>query len=572
MAELINETDTLNKGRIKINNAITDAEQAKNISQGADGKATQALANSESTQTQLDTIVIEGDSSIEAAQARVDEKGVGHSTLKERIDDGFTEVTSQLAHTMDKVSDFITFPQSPKPEKSGVKESSHKIVHKISNSQVRIVQKTNEGYVHYDLQKGGNSGVNDYGDNHELLRLYSAKPLNEAYVFFDVSEPKSRNLTIYNAPGIFNSIESELFYLPNLDTTGESHVSSDGALGMGCYVVNPSTEVEYDLPITEFDEANLLIMGTVGSGDDLQVFVAGKLVKTINAKSYVTSDNNTAFATITFKIPSKKGSSNKKFSIKLRNNASTGNNYICALNYFKLKDYKGHPITNYKGFGTNKPGWITRSGASDYALYDQEEGKWFGSYHGGEISLYNRVQWLGQPNISPSHPHAFSPIENIEDGEWRAQSNLQFYQRTSLANGKAEMISIWNFDVDGSMEMDMSYQGNVVLGNFYTALTAADVSFNYLMFPVFMFLGSNPTGNKIYTPLTEGKVSQLSQSQGLQLDTRFTKFNQERATEGPYISDVNAYRKFYYSPINGNKGRFKLPALTFSKGLDFIVR
>ena len=99
MAELIQKQDTLNEGRVKLNAAITDAEQAKITADGADTKATQALANSENTQTQLDTIVINGDSSVEAAQARVDEKGVGHTTLKDRIDDGFTKVTSQLNDT-----------------------------------------------------------------------------------------------------------------------------------------------------------------------------------------------------------------------------------------------------------------------------------------------------------------------------------------------------------------------------------------------------------------------------------------------------------------------------------------
>ena len=99
MAELIQKQDTLNEGREKINTAITDAEQAKVTAVEADVKATQALENSESTQTQLDTIVINGDSSVEAAQARVDEKGVGHTTLKDRIDDGFTKVTSQLNDT-----------------------------------------------------------------------------------------------------------------------------------------------------------------------------------------------------------------------------------------------------------------------------------------------------------------------------------------------------------------------------------------------------------------------------------------------------------------------------------------
>lgn len=109
MAELINKTDTLDQGRVKLNAAITDAEKAKDMSEQADGKATQALANSESTQTQLDTIVIEGDSSVEAAQARVDEKGESHPTLKARIDDGFSEVTEQLVDMSSDANDFILY-------------------------------------------------------------------------------------------------------------------------------------------------------------------------------------------------------------------------------------------------------------------------------------------------------------------------------------------------------------------------------------------------------------------------------------------------------------------------------
>src|SRR5690606_13534563 len=58
---------------------------------------TQALAKSESTQTQLDTIVIDGDSSVEAAQARVSVEGTPYATLKQRLDTEYEEVTTQLA-------------------------------------------------------------------------------------------------------------------------------------------------------------------------------------------------------------------------------------------------------------------------------------------------------------------------------------------------------------------------------------------------------------------------------------------------------------------------------------------
>src|SRR5690625_2238938 len=97
--EHINKTDTDNEGREKISEAIDGANAADVTSKEADTKATQALANSESTQTQLDTIVIDGDSSVEAAQARIDEKDVTHPTLKARIDDGLNSDNQQLAET-----------------------------------------------------------------------------------------------------------------------------------------------------------------------------------------------------------------------------------------------------------------------------------------------------------------------------------------------------------------------------------------------------------------------------------------------------------------------------------------
>src|SRR5690625_3974772 len=116
--EHINKTDTLNEGREKLNAAIDGANAADVTSKEADTKATQALANSESTQTQLDTIVIDGDSSVEAAQARVDEKGVPHPTLKARIDDGMNSVNQQLAEKANQET--VDVLESIKADKSYV--------------------------------------------------------------------------------------------------------------------------------------------------------------------------------------------------------------------------------------------------------------------------------------------------------------------------------------------------------------------------------------------------------------------------------------------------------------------
>ena len=65
-------------------------------------KANQALDRSANTSAQLNTLVLNGDSSVEAAQARVDTKAYAHPTLKARLDTEHQEVTAQLDQKVTK--------------------------------------------------------------------------------------------------------------------------------------------------------------------------------------------------------------------------------------------------------------------------------------------------------------------------------------------------------------------------------------------------------------------------------------------------------------------------------------
>lgn len=87
--------------------AAASAKESEIASKAIEGKADQALttarsadSKSDSTQLQLDEIVINGDSSVEAAQARVDIKNVSYPTLKDRLDKEQQEVNAQLAQTV----------------------------------------------------------------------------------------------------------------------------------------------------------------------------------------------------------------------------------------------------------------------------------------------------------------------------------------------------------------------------------------------------------------------------------------------------------------------------------------
>ncbi|SCN11916.1 SGNH/GDSL hydrolase family protein [Bacillus wiedmannii] len=70
-----------------VNDAVNKAKTAEQIANDAKTTANSANNTSNSVQEQLNQIVIEGDSSVEAAQARMDEKGIVHPNLKDRIDE-----------------------------------------------------------------------------------------------------------------------------------------------------------------------------------------------------------------------------------------------------------------------------------------------------------------------------------------------------------------------------------------------------------------------------------------------------------------------------------------------------
>lgn len=108
-------TDTLRQAYPKFNQAIDNANEAlgtantaKSTADTAKNTADKALSNSENTQTQLDTIVINGDSSVEAAQARVADDGTSFATLKERLDSSDALAIDNSQTIKDNTSHLLT--------------------------------------------------------------------------------------------------------------------------------------------------------------------------------------------------------------------------------------------------------------------------------------------------------------------------------------------------------------------------------------------------------------------------------------------------------------------------------
>lgn len=102
-APKINPTDTLRESYPKLNQAIVNANNAINTANSAKATADEAKNTANNVQAQFNQVVIEGDSSVEAAQARVSYTGTTYTTLKERLDQEHESVSTQLADNMNKI-------------------------------------------------------------------------------------------------------------------------------------------------------------------------------------------------------------------------------------------------------------------------------------------------------------------------------------------------------------------------------------------------------------------------------------------------------------------------------------
>ncbi len=479
------------------------------------------------------------------------------------------EEVNKINASLEQMNDFNKYPQSPKPPKSGVQTNSYKIIKKTGENELTVIQKTNKGYIKYVLERGFGASQEgtDYGGNHDLLRIVNVSHLQDGYVYTDVASPKTGTYeSVLYQEGARNIIEQLLMYTPSFDNN--KAFSSKGVNGLGCYGLKYGMSVEFEMEITSQSKANLLTLASSTCSQNINIYVNDIKVKNFNPRQFYFGENG--IGVVEFNVPTK-STTNDKISVKIENADSTGLFYLCALNYKKLNEYKGEYITDFKFIGSDKAGWIESKGASDYAMYDYDKKLWLGSYHGGEVLEVEQITWSSQRICESEYYLSSTTLQNIELNDWRIQEYFKIYQRTNLANGGGKMVSIFSFNVDGTIDMDFGYsEGTINLSNFYTALTCTNTNFRYLFYPFYKSFGVTPSNDYFNFQTTEGKISQVNSIDGLQLDIRFTKFNESKNSRGCSIADNVAYRKFYYGVVYGKPTIVK--NVSFSKSLDFIVR
>ncbi len=579
MAELIKKTDNLNQGREKLNEAIKDAETAKGTSAQADDKATEALAKSESTQTQLDTIVIEGDSSVEAAQARVPVEGEAYPTLKARLDAENAEVTSQLAENTEVVAKSVQSISMPENISTVKTKSPKLVIVGNTNDKLNVVQFNGVNYVLYELDAAPGTTTASVGVSWDLIRLKKAIMANDVYVSKKNYNQSSivGNLETLYAPAYRNTIESYSVYT-HPDEVQANFVSASGdGYGIGVYGLSgySPSEISWDVQIGTNRKCNILIFGTTTSSQDVDILVNGEVVVNIDTTKLAIG-NNLTYKVLDFEIPTRVNISTA-VKVTFRNNDTTGvKAYFSCLNYLKLKDYDGRDIDFYKVFTTNRK-WIDHAGASDYAIFDHDIQQWCGSYHGGESRISAQMTWASgaswQPTVAwDTGRYTMRNKADIPTG-WYITPSLKLRQLTNI-NDKGSMLSIFDWDTDGTMQMNFSlFNSSIVAETFYTALTTTHIDFNMIEYPRYENLPTD--GSNVYMQNSEGYIIQRNSSKGLSLGNRFTLFGDryipnKLKTKGWIYNDDRLYKKLYYGFADGYTDGVLINSLQFRKALDFM--
>jgi len=490
---------------------------------------------------------------------------LGETTLKTKLQN----VDSSLADTVQ---------QSPIPPKSGVLTNKPKLVILgATNDEIKIIQFNGLKYVIYKLDKvQGDNSATSVGGTWDLIRLKKVTMASNAYVAKKIVDIASTvgTLAPLLVPAFRSTTENYLSkYMSDEDTSEYISSSGDGfGIGVSSIVgANVASSVTWKVQTGSTRKCNVLVYGSGASSPSNDILVNGEVVKTFDAtKLYYNSASH--YKIIEFEMPLRADSSTV-VDVTLRNNDTTNKKlYFSCCNFIFLKDYDGRDIDFYKAFGTSSH-WINSSGANDYAIFDHDLQKFCGSYHGGETRISTNMTWYtGEYNSSvmwESGEFKWVGKELITTPSWSILPNFELFQLTNI-NGKGKMLSKFNFDTDGTMDMAFSfYEGTMTVEKFYTALTSTSLDFDWIRYPQYKLIEAT----REYLSSNDGLITQYSPSKKLSLDIRFTKFNKKyiaTGRENGWIDNMVGAKKFYYSYADNYTQGVTVNNLSFRKALDFI--
>ncbi|KQC91371.1 hypothetical protein AM596_15180 [Clostridium perfringens CP4] len=474
----------------------------------------------------------------------------------EKLKQGTENIELQYANKLNEaeksMQNINMMAQLSLPAKQGISTNSNKLIIKNTNTNINVVQKSNNGYLLYEFWSGRGDGSSaSVGGTYELLRLKSVEQILDCIVW---KEPNviSGNLIKSIAASNFNPVDE---YLVEKNT--DDNFSNN--IGLSLYDINVGESVEFREITNSNPISNLLYLSNTNRSENIVISINGVEVTQFSSnKGYV----NGHYITKEFEVPSSQTSS-IEYTIKIENKGTKKFSF-CCFNFCRLKDFGGQSVDSYKIYRLKKY-FINADGSSDYAISDKDLNKWCGSFHGGETRLNYKMSW-NNTKFGMNKYNTEVDIKDVSDGSFTLMNSFRINQITNI-NDKAKMTSIFDFDIDGTLNMNFGLSENSIKAkDIYTSLTCTHPDFKFISYPILKATTENGNTN---LEIQNGYVEQYSNDFSRKLGIRYTMFNNFYNKLGTYIFSNNNYSKVYYGIVSGYSEGVVLPSVTFSKSLDF---
>ena len=320
------------------------------------------------------------------------------------------------------------------------------------------------------VSNNGDTSSASVGGNYDLLRPIAIESVLDCVVWKE-PVPVTGTMTTSVVAGDFNGVESLL--LEKATATNYTN-----RVGLSLYDIDIGSSVEFDFVTDTNPVANILYLSNTARSENVNIYVNDVLVKNINTnKGYL----NGHYITEDFFVPSAQNTSTS-YKVKIINNGTKKFSFV-GFNFFRLKDYNGQQVDSYKVYRLKKY-FISNVGASDYAIRDKDLGKWCGSYHGGEIRESGKITW-NSSKFGTARYVLDTDITIIANNTFSLLNSLRITQFTNI-NNKAKMSSTFDFDIDGTLNMQFGlYENTINATDIYTSLTCTYSDFEKINYPTY---------------------------------------------------------------------------------------
>jgi hypothetical protein len=394
-----------------------------------------------------------------------------------------------------------------------------------------------KGYVlHTYKDNDGDSSSTSYGVNWGLMRSVFVEPVFSCVALKYTPSADSGNTSL---------LSTSLEFIMSQNTNNP--LNSDGtttANTLKARQLDSAEWVEYTLAQSRMDssqvDGNVAFYSSNVVSNSFTVTCNGVTVYTGSASKLGTENN---IWTIPIRLTSSQSAGSHV--IRVTNNDANPL-YVLGVNFYQLRDLPANAdVDTWKMWRDNPNPFININGASDYAIYDDDEQVFVGSYHGGETSTDLKLSFDGVQY----------DLTTFAAGSFKIAKSISIKQKTSILGKLSTYVNTTHY-VDGVQSLKVSMTGSMNVGTFYTMLTPTYREFDYITHPYRIANGAATTLQNIGQ---QTDIVQTRESTGQYVRTAFSRFDLSKNSRGCCYLDnkegsvgVIQTRKIYYGPVYSN--------------------